>query len=212
MASLPATNSSERLSKANQKSLSAVVADNDVAAVMSSSEQLASELAAVKIADSKENLTEVAVKNESKASLNEIAAKNESKGSLNDLSKNNNSKGSIRVLAKNRSTASLNKSDASLSNLNTEIVAEEKVTESVKEEAKKSTDELVAVSLNETQESEKVSEEKTAEPAATTESAAPTSEPAASSTEAPAAVQPEEDQAKKSCLAQKAAKCRCIIS
>lgn len=219
MASLPANNSSERLAKAQQEKVlnNPVAIGNDSVTALSSSEQLANDLAAVKIADSKENLAEVA-KSESKASLNDLASKNCSKGSLNNLTKNNNSRGSINDLAKNRSNVSLNKSEASIpkmSQSNTEIAAD--TAESVKEEAKKSTDELVAVSLNE--KSEEVADEKSpAEPVvAETSTPAPAAETKTENTTASeenaAAVQTEaNEEGKKSCLAQKAAKCRCIIS
>jgi hypothetical protein len=232
LASLPANNSSERLSKAHEMVMSAI--ENKSITALSPSEQLANDFAAVKIADSKENLAEVA-KSESKASLNDLAAKNPSKGSINDLAKNNNSKGSISDLAKNRSTASLNKnSEATISKLSQSSIAIVASSEPVKAEgegeAKKSTDELVNVSLN-----EKVEELMAPEPVAaetsspalaveTTADAAEISSPALAvettadaaaneSTEAPAIIQAEsEEEGKKSCLAQKAAKCRCIIS
>lgn len=227
MSSLPANNSSERLSKAEKTMSYASVAKDHADGTdgaLSSSELLATELAAVKIADSKENLAEV-VKSESKTSLNEIAAnneKNESKASLNEIATKNQSNGSITMkssqgsindLARNGSKASLNRSNVSLSKLsqsNPEIASEEeKVAEPVLEEAKRSTDELVAVSLNENIEEKEAKEE--SEPVAT-ETAAPATEAAtvAQTTEAPAQVT--EEETKKSCIAQKAAKCRCIIS
>ena len=217
MPSLPANNSSERIGKAQEKLMSnLIVIDNYSATALSSSEQLANQFAAVKIVDSKENLVEVVAEGESKASLNDVPAKNASKGSLDNLAKNNNSKGSIIDLAKNRSNASLNKSEASISMLsrsNSRIVA----VESVNEEAKKSVDDLVAVSLNETKEAGEageageVADENAPETVATeTSSLAPV---AVQSTEALATIQAEgEEEPKKSCLAQKAAKCRCIIS
>lgn len=209
MASLPANNSSERLAKAQEKVMSnPVVIDNYSATALSSSEQLADQFAAVKIADSKENLVDVVARSESKASLNDFPAKNASKGSIDHITKNNNSKGSITDLAKNRSTASLNKSEAILNQSNTEIAA----VEFFKEEANKSSDELVAVSLNEAKEAKEVTDVKeTPEPVANETS---TSTPVAvQSTEAPDTIQAEgEEESKKSCLAQKAAKCRCVIS
>lgn len=202
MSSLPANNSSERLSKAEKTMSYAAVAKVDgTDGALSSSELLATELAAVKIADSKENLAEVA-KSESKTSLNGIAAKNASQGSIN-------------ALAKNESKASLNKSNASLSKLSrsnpeisSEQIVEEKIAEPVAEEAKKSTDELVAVSLNEASEAKEESEPVATETFAPVIVAAAVA--AAPTTEAPAQVT--EEETKKSCIAQKAAKCRCIIS
>ena len=150
----------------------------------SSSELLASELAAIKITDSKEHL----VQEETVESAPVEAAPVREE----EL---------VSVESANKSASSLNKLTRSNSKLGLDSVTNSN------EGAKESTEELVAVAIDEPKapEIESKEEENKSEDG---------SDPAADKESEAAAPVEETDEAKnkKCCMTQKAAKCRCIIS
>ena len=150
---------------------------------MSSTELLTAELAAVKLTDSKENLVEEQEVVVVAVAVVEAEAEEQLSASLSEV---------------NKSTGSLNKLNRSNSKLGLDSTT---ATEDV---AKKSTEELVAVSLDEP----KVNETETQVKEEASGAADESDEVAKNET-----AEDESEKSKKKCCAlQKAAKCRCIIS
>lgn len=218
-----ANNSSERLSKSSEKALSST----NLAGAVSSTEILTSELSAIKIQDSKENLNEklidaveVQAKNSSQASITSVKKDNlsSSKLSNNNLSSSNLSTGNLsssKLNNDNLSSSKLSNSSASkLNNSTTGLAAKVKRALSIKSN-KSSTDKLEAVSLNEPaiedekQFSSENIEKKDSEGSVGDEAIAVTAVVETSDEIVPVEG---EEAAKKSCISEKSAKCRCIIS
>ena len=219
-----ANNSSERLSKTSEKAFS----KTDLSITASPSELLAAELGAIKIKDSKEDLSEKSkeegpVKYSSLASLkkdnlsnSKLSEKNLSNTKLSEgnnlsnskLSEGNNlsdSKLSESNLSNSKLSENNNLSSSKLSennNLSSSKLSEKNSIMSAVKKAysissnKSSADKLEAVSLN--------------DPEVVTEKGASTVAVAENANESVPV--DDEEAVKKSCVAEKAAKCRCVIS
>ena len=154
---------------------------------MSSTELLTAELAAVKLTDSKENLVEEQEVVVVAVAVVEAEAEEQLSASLSEV---------------NKSTGSLNKLNRSNSKLGLDSTT---ATEDV---AKKSTEELVAVSLDEP----KVNETEIETETQVKEEASGGVDESEEVAKDEIAEDESEKSKKKCCALQKAAKCRCIIS